>query len=126
MCSCLCSLGKGWPAEAHQKVLPSNEEAIVNTKGILKFTLSKNPPPSLPESIFISNTMPDCIMNSLGCSSLSQAVKHDEANTRKICIWHQFCSGCACLQARLCFNITSVNAAIVLSSAILTMSAEHG
>ena len=70
--------------------------------------------------------MSDCITNSLGCSSLSQAVKHDKANTRKICLGHQFWCSCARLQACLCFNITSVNVAIALSSAILTTSASVG
>lgn len=67
--------------------------------------------------------MPDCTRNPRG---LSQAVKHDKANTRKFCVWQQPWFSCACLQARLCSNRAWVQAPIVLSSAILTLSAEHG
>lgn len=66
--------------------------------------------------------MPDCTRNPLG---LSQAVKHDKANTRKFCVWQQPWFSCACLQARLRFNTAWVQALIVLSSTTLTLSAEH-
>lgn len=66
--------------------------------------------------------MPDCTRNPLG---LSQAVKHDKANTRKFCVWQQPWFSCACLQARLCFTTAWLQAVMVLSSTTLTLSAEH-